>query len=131
MSQAIRAGLVYVLAVFAIGFGLGIVRTLLVIPRVGTIAAVLIEAPVLLALAWRICGALLRRFAVPAGWLPRLVMGATAFGVLMLAELLLAVVLLGQSPAQHWARYADPAEQIGLAAQLLFATFPLLRHRVI
>ena len=130
MSQAIRAGLLYFFAVFAIGFGLGTIRVLLVIPRLVAIAAVLIEVPVLLALAWLICGALLRRCAVPSGLLPRLAMGTTAFGVLMLAELVLAVVLLGQSPMQHWASYRDPAAQIGLAAQMLFAAFPLLRRGV-
>lgn len=128
MSQAIRAGLLYFLAVFAIGFGLGTIRTLLVIPRLGAIAAVLIEVPVLLALAWLICGALLRSCAVPSGLLPRLAMGGTAFGVLLLAELVLAVALFGQSPTQHWASYRDPAAQIGLAAQILFAAFPVLRR---
>lgn len=129
MTTAIRAGLAYVAIVFAIGFGLGVIRVLLVIPRFGAVVAVCIEAPVLLALAWWTCGALVRRFAVADSLLPRVAMGGFAFIILMAAELAMAILLLGRTPAQHWAGYRDTAVQIGLAAQLLFAAFPLLRLR--
>jgi hypothetical protein len=127
MKTAIRLGFLYFLAVFAIGFLLGALRVGLIVPRLGPLVAVLLEIPVMLGLAWLVCGALLRRHGLtPAG---RLVMGGLAFALLMLAELGLSVLLAGRSPAQHWALYRQLPDQIGLAAQLAFAGFPLLRGR--
>jgi hypothetical protein len=45
----------------------------------------------------------------------------------MVAELLLAVTLSDQTPAQHWASYGARAAQIGLAAQIIFAILPLVQ----
>lgn len=112
MAAAIRGGILYFALVFVIGFGFGVVRQMLVIPRIGELAAVLLEVPLLLALAWPICRRVVRRCAVPPALPGRAVMGLVAFGLLMLAELLLAVTLAGQSPAQHWARYAAVPVQI-------------------
>ncbi len=127
MKRALQAGLLYFLCVFAIGFALGTIRVLVIIPRLGETAAVLLEVPVLLALAWPVCGVLIRRFALPAG-LARALMGGTAFAALMLAEWGLAVTLFGQSSAQHWALYRARPGQIGLVGQMLFALLPLLRR---
>jgi hypothetical protein len=127
MKDAIRLGFLYFLAVFAIGFVLGALRVGLVIPRFGPLVAVLLELPVMLAAAWVICGRLLRR--QPLTLPQRLAMGGLAFAVLMLAELGLSVALAGRTPAQHWALYRQLPEAIGLAGQLLFAAFPLLRGR--
>ena len=129
MSAAIRAGTVYFLVVFAIAFGLGVVRTGLIIPRIGVLAAVFAEAAVLLPLSWWVCSGLVRRFAVPPARSARAVMGLLAFALLMIAELALAVLLFGRTPAQHWASYRGIAEQVGLAAQLLFAAMPMLVQR--
>ena len=109
MTAAIRAGLVYVLIVFAIGFVLGTIRVTLVIPRFGELVAVCMEAPVLLALAWPTCRVLVWRFAVPDSPSARAAMGGLAFVVLMLAELSLSTLLFGRTPAQHWASYNEPA----------------------
>ena len=128
MATAIRSGIVYFALVFALGFGFGVVRQTLVIPRIGELAAVLFEVPLLLALAWPLCRRVVRHFAVPPVLADRAVMGLVAFGLLMLAELLLAVTLAGQSPAQHWARYAELPVQFGLAGQILFALMPILQR---
>jgi phosphoglycerol transferase MdoB-like AlkP superfamily enzyme len=127
MKRAIRLGVLYFAAVFAAGFLLGALRVGFVVPRFGPLIAVLIELPVILTAAWLICGRLLGR--QPLTVAQRLVIGGTAFGLLMLAELGLSVLLAGRSPAQHWALYRQLPEQLGLAGQLLFAAFPLLRGR--
>ena len=98
MAAAIRAGLLYFLGTFAIGFALGTVRTLLLVPRVGALAAVAMEVPLMLLASWWVCGVVLRRFPVPPARLLRLTMGGSAFLLLMLAELALAVWGFGQSP---------------------------------
>jgi hypothetical protein len=127
MPNAIRAGFAYFAIVFAIGFVLGAIRVTIVIPRIGEIAAVCLEAPILLTLAWLICRRIVRRFAVSPGVAARGTMGLVAFGLLMLAELALSITLAGRTPAEHLALYDGLAEQIGLAAQILFAALPLLQ----
>lgn len=126
MTAALRLGLLYFAAVFALGFALGTLRTFVLAPALGALGAVLVELPVILGAAWLICGRLLRRrrLSLPAA----AVMGATAFALLMLGEAALSVLLAGRTLAQHLALYAEPAHLLGLAGQLAFAGFPLLRR---
>ncbi len=126
--RASVAGMRYAAIVFAIGCLLGVVRVFVTAPRIGELAATALELPVMLAAAWLVCGAVLRRCAVPGKWRARASMGVLAFGLLMAAELALGVFGFGQSPGTVLAGYARPAPQLGLAGQLLFAVFPLLRR---
>jgi hypothetical protein len=127
--RATVAGMRYAVIVFAIGFVLGTIRIFLAAPRLGELAATALEVPVLLAASWLVCGALVRHHHVPASWRSRGWMGAVALVVLMLAELALAWFGFGQSLGAVVAAYARPAQQLGLAAQLLFVLLPLVRHR--
>lgn len=124
--RALRLGLVYFAAVFALGFVLGTVRIFLLIPRLGELGAVAVELPVILTGAWLICGRLLRGPRLTAS--EAAAMGATAFALLMLAETGLSVLLFGRTLSGHFALYAEPAHFLGLAGQLAFAAFPLLRR---
>jgi fucose 4-O-acetylase-like acetyltransferase len=128
LGSAAAAGVLYFAMVFALGFIFGTARVLWVAPRVGELPAVLVELPLMLAAAWFICGALLRRFDL-AGARERLIMGALAFVLLMLAELLLDLIAFGRSPVEHFADYRKAPDALGLAAQALFAIFPVLRLR--
>lgn len=125
MTRAITAGARYFLAVFAIGFALGTLRTLFLVPRFGETTAVLLELPVMLTAAWLVCGYLLRRRALGPG--ERAIMGGVAFALLMLAEATLSLLLFHRSLAGHLALYAETPHLLGLAGQLLFGLFPLLR----
>ena len=126
-DNPIGAGLRYFLPVFAIAFGLGIVRTLVVAPRLGEVAAVCIEVPLVLGVAFIVCRRITRR--VDPGLGPRAVMGATAFGVLMLVEFVMAVTVFGRAPADWLAGFATLAGQIGLAGQVGFGLMPLAVRR--
>jgi hypothetical protein len=130
MAAAIRAGLLYFLGVFAIGFALGTLRTLVLVPRFGALAAVAVELPLMLLASWWVCGAVLRRIRLPPERLLRLTMGLTAFLLLMLAELALAVWGFGQTVATYRAGFTAPAAMLGLAGQVGFALIPLIRRRV-
>lgn len=130
LATAIRAGAAYFGIVFAIGFVLGTIRVMLIIPRVGELAAVCIEAPVLLSLSWWTCVMLVRRLGVPRATADRLTMGIFAFVLLMLAELALSTLLFGRTPSEHWATYSGLAVRVGLAAQLLFAALPFWQARL-
>ncbi len=127
-AQTASAGCVYMLIVFAAGFVLGTIRTLVLIPAIGKFAAVAVEMPFMLAASWLVCGMALRWFAVRS-LAERAVMGGTAFVLLMLAEVALARLIFGQALADYLAGFADPAALLGLAGQAVFALFPLVRSR--
>lgn len=126
---AIRAGAIYFAIVFAVGFMLGTFRVLVLSPSVGETAATLIEGPFILGASWVACGFVIERFYVPTDRSPRLIMGTTAFSMLISAELLLSVFGFGQTLNEVVARYTTVAGAIGLAGQVLFGLFPLLRKR--
>ncbi|TIX75996.1 MAG: hypothetical protein E5V21_21505, partial [Mesorhizobium sp.] len=58
--RAIRLGAVYFASVFAVGFALGTIRMLVLVPQLDELGAVAVELPVILTAAWIICGWLLR-----------------------------------------------------------------------
>ena len=128
MRHAILAGLVYWAIVFALGFVMGTLRVLVLAPLLGPVAAVSLELPIMLAGSWLACGWSLRRFGVGKAFAERAAMGLLAFTLLILAEFALSTLLFGRTAAEHWASYATTEARLGLAAQVLFATFPLLRR---
>lgn len=132
MSLAVlRAGAAYFVVVLASGFVLGTLRTLFVAPQVGEINAVVMEVPVMLAIAWFACGWVLSSIKVPQRAHERIAVGAIALALLLAAEALISVALAGKSLQEHLQSYAHAAPLIGLGAQLLYGVFPLIRsHRL-
>lgn len=126
---ALRAAALYFALVFLLGFALGSVRVLLVIPHLGESLAVLLELPVMLALSWWVCAYVLRRVRVPTDSASRLLMGGSALLLLLLAEFVLSVWVFGRTPAEHYASYRSLAAQLGLIAQIAYGCFPLLQRR--
>ena len=131
MAAPLRAGAAYFAGVFILGFALGTIRTLALhfLSDLGRFVAVLIEVPILLAASWWICASLIQRLRVSPQWTHRAIMGGSAFGLLMLVETGLDMVLAGNSLAQHLALYREPSHALGLAAQMAFAAIPLLQRR--
>jgi hypothetical protein len=125
----LAAATAYFAIVFGLAFLLGMVRTIFIAPRVGALAAVLIETPVILFISWRAAGWCIRRFSVGARGSDRATMGLVAFGLLMIVETALSTLLFGRSPGQQWAAYATPAGAVGLLAQAIFGLIPLLSAR--
>jgi len=124
MTTAIRAGVIYALIVFLIGFIFGTVRVLLLIPQVGETVAVSLETPLMLAASWFVCRWCVDLLDVPRRVGARAVMGVVAFTVLMLAILGLSALVFGRSEAEFAASYASVSGAIGLVAQIIFAIFP-------
>jgi ABC-type uncharacterized transport system permease subunit len=121
------AGAAYFAIVFGAGFLMGMLRILLVAPNLGEITAILLELPIMLAVAWFVCGWVLSKFNVPQKTFDRLVMGTFALFLLLIAEAVLSVGLSGRSLQQHLLSYAQAGPLIGLVAQLLYAGFPVIR----
>lgn len=127
MKLILLTGTAYFAAVFAAGFVLGVLRTLVLMPVLGELVAVLLELPVILTVAWLVCTRILGRWPL----LPKAAaaMGAIAFMWLMLAEAGMSTLLAGRSLAEHLALFAQLPHQVGLAGQLAFAAFPRMQAR--
>ena len=131
MPSAIRAGALYFAIVFAAGFVLGALRVTVLMPLICELPAVALELPIILFISWIVCRRLVARFSVPAMALHRAAMGALAFGLLMLAELGLSVLVFDRSGAEYLAHLQTAPGLLGLAGQIVFASMPLglLRHQ--
>jgi len=129
MRRTLAAAAAYFVIVFGLAFLLGVVRTIVIAPRVGDLAAVLIETPVILLISWWAAHWSIRQFSIPAGVADRLGMGLVAFLLLMSAETALSHLLFDRSFAQQFAAYSTPAGAIGLAAQTVFGLIPLVAAR--
>ena len=121
-----RAGVAYAVTVFAIGFVLGTARVLLLAPHLGATIAVSIEAPIILTASWYVSSTWMKRLVVEAEIRTRSLVGAVAFVTLMILEVALSIGLFHRSIGEYFAGLVSLAGAIGLAAQVCFATFPLL-----
>lgn len=128
LENAVKAAILYALAVFAAGFALGVVRTFALAPRFGETTAVFLELPFMLAISWFVCGAVLRGVGVAASPPARLLMGGLAFAILLACEAALGLGLMRLSASDWLARFSTPSGAAGLGAQLAFAAFPALRR---
>lgn len=127
MIGAVEAGCAYFALVFMAGFALGAARTLLVAPRLGEMAAVLIECPIILGVSWIACHWCLDLLDAPAAISARLTMGAVAFALLMAAELSVSVFVFRRPIGAHFAAFRTAPGAIGLVAQGVFAVLPLVQ----
>ncbi|MCU0825814.1 MAG: hypothetical protein MUE52_00025 [Tabrizicola sp.] len=125
MSPVVKAAFAYVTPVLAVAFALGALRVTFLAPEIGPFAAVALEVPVVLLLSWLVAGRVLTK--VPLLRHDRIAMGALAFVLLMVAELVLAIAF-GQTPARFLSDLVTPAGALGLCAQIGFGLIPALRQ---
>jgi hypothetical protein len=124
------AGFAYTLGVFVFAFAVGTIRVTLVAPRLGTLLAVIIEAPIVLAVSWRVSLWCTRRFNVSRDARARILMGAAAFAVLMLLELGFSVLVFRETVSHYLGKYTSTTGVIGLAMQGCFATLPWIQSHL-
>jgi hypothetical protein len=124
--RATEAGALYAVIVFLIGFILGTIRVLLLVPRLGETTAVIIESPIMLAASWFVCRWCVNRLDVAATFPARSLMGLVAFLVLMSAEVGMGAPF-GRSWVDQLAAYKSPPGAIGLGAQMIFAMVPVIQ----
>ena len=129
--RSLQAGALYFIIVFAVGFALGTIRFLVVVPMVGELVGVLIELPILLTLAWVISARVIVRTKVPHRLGSRLIVGASAFLLLVSAEFVLSIWVFGNPVDAHFAAFRTPHGAAGLAGQAIFALLPTVQllHR--
>lgn len=131
LARAIGAGAAYAAMVFAFAFVTGAIRTVVTSQNLGItpLVGVLIELPVILLFAWRVCDSVMRWMRVSPDLGLRLLTCATALVAILIAEYGLSALVLGRSLPDFLATYAQPEALIGLAGQIIFAVFPLFRWR--
>ena len=130
LRAAFWAGFAYTLGVFVFAFAVGTIRVTLVAPRLGTLLAVIIEAPIVLAVSWQVSLWCTRRFNVSRNSRARILMGAAAFAVLMLLELGFSVLVFGETVSHYFAKYTSTPGVIGLVMQGCFATLPWIQSHL-
>ena len=129
MKRALIPATVYFLTLFALGFVLGTIRVLLVVPKIGILHATLIEVPLMLIAAFYLCRWTIERWIVPSSLSARGVMALWFLILLALFETLVGVALFGRTLAGTWSGLATPAGLIGLTAQIIAALLPMFVGR--
>ena len=128
-AQILKAGILYFALVFGAGFVLGTIRTLWVVPRVGTRMAELIETPFMLVVVIVSSRWAASYLLVPSVPSVRLGMGAFALGLLLLAEFGFVLWVRGLSIRQYFASRDRVSGAVYYAMLGLFAIMPLLVAR--
>lgn len=123
-TQSIKAGLAYFALVFGAGFVLGALRVSILVPRLGERISELSEMPLMFAVIVIAARFVTRRFAVPFSIPARLGTGLLALGLLLAAELLLAVILQDRTLANYVTSRDPVSGSVYLAMLLLFALMP-------
>jgi hypothetical protein len=127
-ASIVIAALEYFAIAFFAGVGLGTARTVVFAPMIGKLLATTIELPVMLAICWWACGYVLAKNYVSPSLVPRVLMGALALVLLLVAETCFGLIFLGQSLQAQFALYQTAPALLGLCGQLAFAVIPAIRN---
>jgi hypothetical protein len=128
--RTIKAGMTYFALVFGAGFVLGAIRVPFLVPRLGERVAELIEMPFMFVVILVSARFITNRFTLPVNLLPRLGAGFLALGLLLTAEVLLAVALQNRTIGEYVASRDPVSGSVYLAMLVLFAVMPLALTRV-
>ena len=125
----LKAGVRYFALVFGAGFVLGTIRTMWIVPRLGTRTAELMETPIMFVVTILAARWIVLRLAVPSTPFARLGMGCIALGLLLVAEFGLVLWLRGLSIKEYLAT-RDPVSGTVYYVMLgVFAAMPFLVAR--
>jgi hypothetical protein len=112
--------------VFGVGFVLGTIRTLWVVPRIGTMKAELMETPITLVVTIVAARWTILRLGVPFTLSARLGMGFIALALLLVAEFGPVLWLRGLSIREYLATRDPVSGTVYYVMLAVFAVMPLL-----
>jgi type IV secretory pathway TrbD component len=124
--MVVKAGVLYFALVFGLGFVLGTIRTLWVVPRVGARTAELMEMPIMLAVTIGAARWTVLRLSVPMMWSARLGMGCIALVLMLIAEFGFVLWIRGLSIKEYFATRDPVSGTIYYVVLVVFAIMPLL-----
>lgn len=122
-----KAGIIYFLGIFLLGFILGVIRTIFLVPNIGILAGVVIEIPIMLTASWFFCKKLISFFSIKKDAAGLIFSGITAFAMLMTAEFVFAVFIFKQEVSFFFSNLLTPHGLLGLSAQIVFGIIPLIQ----
>lgn len=129
LVKILKAGATYFAIVFGVGFVLGPIRVLVLVPRLGERLAELLELPVMLVVIVFAARWLVRRFDLGAVG-ARFGSGAFALALMLAFEFGLVLPLRGLSIPEYFAT-RDPVSGTAYSCSLLlFAAMPTIVGRV-
>jgi hypothetical protein len=126
MKDMLKPAAIYFTLVFGVGFVLGTVRVLCVVPLVGARVAELIESPLMLLATVLAARWVVRRFCSGCGPGGLLGVGLAAVGVMLAAELIVGVGIRGMSPAGVFLERDPVSGAVYYGLLVLFALMPWL-----
>ena len=127
--RALKAGVIYFLLVFAVGWVLGPIRELWAVPHFGRVAVMLSEAVIMLVAMIVAARWVTRRFGVPRTPLATISMGIVAIGLLLPAEIVGIHWVRGRSVRDYLTGFLTAPGVVSLLMFLLFAAMPTLVTR--
>lgn len=128
--RLLKPALLYFLIVFGVGFILGPIRVLWIVPRVGERTAELLELPLMLVAIVLAAGWLNRRFAELILPSSKLGVGLIAFVMVLSAEFIVGMTLRGLSFTQIILDRDIVSGTAYYGSLLLFALMPWLLSRI-
>ncbi|HLP21097.1 MAG TPA: hypothetical protein VK174_12380 [Chitinophagales bacterium] len=123
----LRFAIYYAIGIFAAGFILGTIRTIVLLPVVGALSAVCIEIPLMWLASWLYAHYLTKRLNLSRLWYWRLLSGAIAFTILMAIEVSVALFIFRQSTQFLVKGWQTLPGLLGLLAQIVFGFIPLVQ----
>lgn len=125
MTRILKAGTLYFAMVFGVGFLLGSIRLLWLVPRVGSRSAELIEAPIMFVVS--LCAAhwAIRWLVLPPIFPYRLGMGMVALALMLAAAFSLVLWLRGMSLKQYFATRDPVSGTVYYIVLGMFAVIPV------
>ncbi len=121
-----KAASLYFLIVFGAGFLLGAIRVVLIVPRLGTRWAELLEMPVMLTVIYFASGNINKRFPLRSA--DRLSYGLLALAFAVAAELAVVFFVQGRSIRDAFLEGDPVSGPAFLGALIVFAIMPRLRR---
>jgi hypothetical protein len=128
--RTFKPAVLYFAIVLGTGFVLGSIRVPFLVPRFGERYAELLEMPIMFVVIVVAARYVVQRFDLPVNLSVRLQVGFAALAMSVLAELLLAAALQGNSVAQYIASRDPVSGSVYLGILLLFALMPSILGRL-
>ena len=125
----LKAGAIYFLILFALGWILGPIRVLWAAPRLGPTISMLLEAIVMLTAMIIVAKWAIRRFGVISTRGAAISMGLIALGLLLSAEFAGILWIRKLSVRDYLATFLSPSGLVALLMFLLFGAMPTLVSR--
>ena len=124
--QWLKAAVIYFVLVFAAGFVLGPIRELILKPKLGGLAAVLVEAPLMITVMLLVAPRAKRWAGLHHGLSAGAAMGLAALALVCVAEIAASRSVRGWSISDLIAHFQTAEGIVGIALYVVFAAIPLL-----